>query len=67
MNITESLGLDILKFFDPDPGSRIFLALDPGWENLDPGWKNLDPGSWFNIPIHNTEIEYLAHHICLSI
>jgi DNA topoisomerase VI subunit A len=28
-------GLKIIKFFDadPDPGSRIFLNLDPGWEN----------------------------------
>ncbi len=29
----------ILKFFyaDPDPGSGIFLTLDPGWKNSDPG------------------------------
>ncbi len=29
----------ILKFFDadPDPGSVIFLTLDPGWKNSDPG------------------------------
>jgi hypothetical protein len=35
----------IIKFFDedPDPGSGIFLALDPRW-------KNSDPGSGINIP-----------------
>jgi hypothetical protein len=33
-----------LKFLDADPGSGIFLTLDPGWKNLDPGWKNSDPG-----------------------
>ncbi len=29
------LGLKILKFFDadPNPGSGIFLTLDPGWKN----------------------------------
>jgi hypothetical protein len=27
----------ILKFFDADPGSGIFLTLDPGWKNSDPG------------------------------
>ncbi len=26
-----------LKFFDADPGSEIFLTLDPGWKNSDPG------------------------------
>jgi hypothetical protein len=37
-HISESLekfvGLKILKFFDvdPDPGSGIFLTLDPGWK-----------------------------------
>ncbi len=33
------LGLKILKFFDADadPGSGIFLTLDPGWKNSDPG------------------------------
>jgi hypothetical protein len=35
----------ILKFFDadPNPGSGIFLTLDPGW-------KNSHPGSGINIP-----------------
>ncbi len=35
----------ILKIFyvDPDPGSGIFLTLDPGW-------KHSDPGSGINIP-----------------
>jgi hypothetical protein len=42
-HISESLEtifrLRILKFFysDPDPGSEIFLTLDPGWKNSDPG------------------------------
>jgi hypothetical protein len=33
------LKLKILKFFDadPDPGSGIFLTLDPGWKNSDLG------------------------------
>jgi hypothetical protein len=26
----------ILKFFDPDLGSGIFLTLDPEWKKLDP-------------------------------
>jgi hypothetical protein len=32
------VNLKILEFFDadPDPGSEIFLALDPGWKNSDP-------------------------------
>jgi hypothetical protein len=43
MNISdyssESFRAKILKFFekDPDPGSGIFLTLDPGWKNSDPG------------------------------
>jgi hypothetical protein len=42
-HISESLktnfGLNILQFFDADadPGSGIFLTLDPGWKNSDPG------------------------------
>jgi hypothetical protein len=36
-------GLKILQFFDadadPDPGSGIFLILDPGWKHSDPGWS----------------------------
>jgi hypothetical protein len=47
-HISESLetvfGLKILKFFDADPGSGIFLTLDPGSGFRDPGWKNSDPG-----------------------
>jgi hypothetical protein len=31
----------ILEFFDADPGSAIFLTLDPGWKNSD---LVLDPG-----------------------
>ncbi len=33
----------ILKFFDADrdPGSGIFLTLDPGWKNSDPGSATL--------------------------
>jgi hypothetical protein len=30
-------GLKLLTFFDVDPGSGIFLTLDPGWRNSDPG------------------------------
>ncbi len=48
-HISESLktffGVKILKFFDADPGFRIFLTLDP--ESFVPGSgmeKNLDPG-----------------------
>jgi hypothetical protein len=40
-NFSESLepviGLRKHKFFDADPGSEIFLTLDPGWKNSDPG------------------------------
>ncbi len=48
-NFSESyeivFGFYILKLFyaDPDPGSGIFLTLDPGW-------KNWDPESGINIP-----------------
>ncbi len=41
MNILDnfSVSFEIIKFFDadPDPGSGIFLTLDPGWKNSDPG------------------------------
>ncbi len=30
-------GLKILEFFDADPGTGIFLTLDPGLKNLEPG------------------------------
>jgi hypothetical protein len=33
----------ILKFFDADPGSGIFLALDPGWEKYGSGINIPDP------------------------
>jgi hypothetical protein len=38
-------GLQIIKFFvaDPDPGSVVFLTMDPGW-------KNSEQGSVINIP-----------------
>ncbi len=43
--------IKILKFFyaDPDPGSGIFLTLDPGWNSSDPGSGiNIpDPYDWF--------------------
>jgi hypothetical protein len=48
-HISESLEtifvIKILKFFDvnSDPGSEIFLTLDPGW-------KYLDTGSGINMP-----------------
>ncbi len=39
----------ILKFFDADPGSWIFLTLDPGWKKFgsgitDTGWKKFGSG-----------------------
>jgi hypothetical protein len=39
----------ILNFFDadPDPGSGIFLTLDPGWEKFGSGIKILDPQHCF--------------------
>jgi hypothetical protein len=36
-SLEQFLGLKILKFFDGDPGSGIFLTQDPGWKNSDPG------------------------------
>jgi hypothetical protein len=30
-------GLKLIKFFDVDPESGIFLILDPGWKNADLG------------------------------
>jgi hypothetical protein len=40
-HISESLKtifwVKILKFLDPDPGSGIFLTLDPRWKKSDPG------------------------------
>jgi hypothetical protein len=39
-HISESLEtifwVKILQFFDADPGSEIFLTLDPGWKTLLP-------------------------------
>jgi hypothetical protein len=34
---TVFLANKIHNFFYADPGSGIFLTLDPGWKNLDPG------------------------------
>jgi hypothetical protein len=31
-------GLKILKFFDADPGSGIFLTRNPVWKNSEPGF-----------------------------
>jgi hypothetical protein len=36
-SLEQFLGLKILKFFIVDPGSGIFLTLDPGWKNSDWG------------------------------
>jgi hypothetical protein len=43
-NFSESLDTDfrvkntyILLYTDLDPGSEIFMTLDPGWKNSDPG------------------------------
>ncbi len=46
-HISERLGtifwVKILKFFDADPGSGIFLTLDPGWRKF--GGTDKHPGS----------------------
>jgi hypothetical protein len=43
-HISESLEtiflVKILKFFDADPGSGIFLALDPGWTKFGSGIRD---------------------------
>ncbi len=41
------LGLKILKFFDPDPGSRIW---DPGWKKSDSGINIPDPQQLKKLP-----------------
>jgi hypothetical protein len=39
IRIWESIfGVKMLKFFNADPGSGIFLTVDPGWKNSDPGF-----------------------------
>jgi hypothetical protein len=38
VHISNFFGPKILKFFDADPGSRIFLTRDPEWKNSDPGY-----------------------------
>jgi hypothetical protein len=50
--IRKSLGLKILKFFDEDsdPGSGIYLTLDPGWKNSDP-----DPHLWLQHTVTDYE------------
>jgi hypothetical protein len=51
-HISESLekifGLNILEFFyaDPDPGSWIFLTLDPGWKKFESGINIPDRQHW---------------------
>ncbi len=64
-HISESLEtffeLKTLKFFGADPGSGIFLTLDPGWKNLDrildkhPGSAALTLGS------HQTHLDRDRH------
>ncbi len=50
-HISESLGtifgVKILKFIDtdPDPGSRIYLSLDPGLKKFGSGIQDKHPGS----------------------
>jgi len=44
-SLKQFLGLNILKFFDADPGSGIFLTLDPGWKNSYSGSGIKIPGS----------------------
>jgi hypothetical protein len=48
-NLETIFGFKILKFFDADPESKIFLTRDPGWKNSDPGFRiNIpDPQHWF--------------------
>jgi hypothetical protein len=52
-HISESLKtifwVKILKFFDadPDPGSGIFLTLDPGWKKFGSGINIPDPQHCF--------------------
>jgi hypothetical protein len=43
----DTVPLKILKFFDgdPDPGSGIFLTLDPGWKKFGSGIRDKHPGS----------------------
>jgi hypothetical protein len=36
-SLETEFGLKILKYFYADPGSGIYLTLDPGWKNSDPG------------------------------
>ncbi len=40
-SLEQNFGLKIRKFFDADPRSGIFLALDPGWKKSDS-----DPQHW---------------------
>jgi hypothetical protein len=40
-------GLKSLKFFDADPGSGIFLTLDPGWKKFGSGINIPDPQHLF--------------------
>jgi hypothetical protein len=42
-SLETSFGVKILKFFDADPGSGIFLTLDPGWKKFGSGMKIPDP------------------------
>jgi hypothetical protein len=51
-HISESLEtifwVKILKFVDPDRGSRIFLTRSPGWENFGSGINSPDPQHSYN-------------------
>jgi hypothetical protein len=51
-SLKQFFGLKILKFFDadPDPGSGIFLILDPGpgMEKFGSGINIPDPQHWLN-------------------
>ena len=44
--LRELLGLKILKFFDADPGSGIFLTLYPGWKKFGSGINISDVQHW---------------------
>jgi hypothetical protein len=48
----------ILKFFDADadPGSGIFLTVDPGWKKFGSGINILDPQHWLSV-IKNLDLD----------
>jgi hypothetical protein len=49
-NLETIFGYKILKFFDADPESGIFLTRDPGWKNSDPGTSRIRNTGFENPP-----------------